>query len=112
MIDSHPDVRLLLFSDDAYPPCRTLAASLRAIVGDDPGVAMVHVDAWQRPDMVIEHRVITVPTVILIVDGREALRLAGPRSERALRRQLSRRVPWLAAPRRQRRLQPVGAEMS
>ena len=86
------DARIVLFVTDEYKPCHDMAACLERLTAEIGDLPIESVDASLRPDLVVKHEVMVLPTAILMIDGRETVRFAGLRSERFLRRQLDRHL--------------------
>ena len=53
---------------------------------------VIRVSVDERPDLAERFRVDTLPTLCVVEDGRMSKRIANPRGERDLQRELS---PWL-----------------
>jgi hypothetical protein len=63
------------------PFCATCGPAAERLRADDPGAALVEVDATRRPDLARALGVSAAPTVLLAgPDGRVQVRLSGPRA--------------------------------
>lgn len=82
---------VLDFYQATCPPCRALEPRLERIAGDYAGrVAVYRVDVDQDPTAVERFRVNSLPTVLVLRDGREAERLDGLVTEEQLREAFER----------------------
>jgi thioredoxin len=77
------------------PPCRTMAPVLDALAAERPDVRFVTVDADANQRTVVERGILSMPTFLLMRDGRELLRLVGSRPRHRLAAELD---AALAAP--------------
>lgn len=82
---------LVAFLADGCPACDLFDRELARLC-DGAGTAFVltRCDAWERPDLVARFGILTLPTLLVFIDGREVLRLAGLRSAGRLARELTR----------------------
>lgn len=88
------DTHILLFVAAEHGLCSTMARSIQRAIDDfHAEVIIEQVDVWQRPELAIEHRVLTLPTAILMIDGGEATRFSGTKSQRRIRRELAGHLP-------------------
>lgn len=83
-----PARTLLAFGAAWSPPWRLLRAGIEALASDEVRVQCVDVD--EDPATAERYRVITVPTVLILVDGKERRRVTGAVSPAALKEMVSR----------------------
>ena len=55
-------------------------------------ISTENVDVWADPQRAVEYGVLTLPTVIVVIDGDERFRVSGSRSRRQLLKKLDRRA--------------------
>ncbi len=56
-----------------------------------PGrITVENVDVWDNPQLAVDHGVLTLPTVIVTIDGQERLRVAGLNSRRQFLKKMDR----------------------
>jgi thioredoxin 1 len=79
---------LIDFYADWCMPCRQNKPSLNAVAASGEPVAMIDVVAYE--DLAKQHGIIELPTIIVMRQGREILRVSGYHNERALRGLLER----------------------
>lgn len=53
---------------------------------DDRAIRFTTIDVWTDPAAVIEHRILIGPTIVVLAEGEEIGRLAGPGSRRRVDR--------------------------
>ena len=63
-------------------PCRSMEPTIRRLAADGYAVRMVNVD--EESSLAQQFRVDSVPTYVLVLDGREVGRLVGPTSHAQL----------------------------
>ncbi|MDK1018751.1 MAG: thioredoxin family protein [Actinomycetota bacterium] len=77
--------RLLVFGCESSPCCRATRESIERFRERHTGHVVVrHIDVGDNPQTSVDHSVLTVPTVILEIAGREVARLKGYASARRL----------------------------
>jgi thioredoxin 1 len=70
-------VKLLKFKAGWCGPCTTLAPIINEIVSEINGIIYQEVDIDQEPMLAIQHKVRSLPTVIVEKDGKEVSRITG-----------------------------------
>ena len=70
-------------------PCRPLEKVLHDLAAETDAIRVARVDIDDQPSLAARHGVMSVPTMIVFVEGREARRLVGLRSLHALKHDLS-----------------------
>lgn len=71
------DALLLYFSNDMCSVCRVLKPKVSDLIRDEfPKVAMRYVDIDKSPMLAGQHRVFTIPTILVFIQGREQARLS------------------------------------
>jgi thioredoxin 1 len=70
-------------------PCRPLATTLTALAQESDAMRIAKVNIDDHPDLVRRYAVMSAPTLIVFVEGRETKRLVGARPLATLRRDLS-----------------------
>ena len=60
-------------------PCRMLGPVLEQLAADRPDVTVAKVDVDEQRELAIQYRVMSVPTVIFLKDGKEVDRKIGVR---------------------------------
>lgn len=88
-------IEVLCFGDPQQRACRRAAAWADLTFGGQAQV--MHYDVWSRPDLARRHRVLIVPTVIVVHDGEEITRFNGRPGVRSQRRALAHVRTALAA---------------
>lgn len=83
IIDEH-EIVLLEFYADWCGPCEVLAPILERIARDTEAV-VVKIDIEENRETTFAHRARSVPTMELYIDGEQAERLVGARSEGEIR---------------------------
>lgn len=61
-------------------PCKSMAPTLENVLSKFGTVEVMSVNVDEDPDAAVEHRVRSVPTLVLMRDGEAAGRLCGARS--------------------------------
>ncbi len=79
---------LVEFRADECRASRTAQAALEGLTARRPGLRLVTIDAWDAPGELIRWRVLSLPTVILLVDGSERARCTGPNGSEGLARRV------------------------
>lgn len=69
--------KLLHFTADWCAPCKKIKPIIEEFVSENPDVEYVLIDVDTQLDMVNEHNIMSVPTLISIVDGDVASRWSG-----------------------------------
>jgi len=87
-------------------PCQSMEPTMRRLAAEGYPVRMVNVD--QEPALARQFRVDSVPTYVLVVDGREAGRMVGPASYGQLTGMFAAAQPAAAPP----PVQPVAARQT
>jgi thioredoxin 1 len=75
------------------PPCRQLEPVLEAFAADHPEVAVLRLDADDNPAIVAEYAALSLPTVLVFVDGEPVKRMVGARPRAALEHDLAGLLP-------------------
>lgn len=82
---------LLYFSHDSCNVCRVLKPRITELIGDKfPMMEMAYVDIKKIPEATGYYSVFTVPTLLVIFEGRETLRLSRHFSMRQLEDSIAR----------------------
>lgn len=91
-LNSEPvaDVVLLNFRADYCKPCREIAPILRRMEEDKFPIR--NIDITEQGDITKEYKIGRIPTLILLIDGREAQRFVGLTTENELRLAMNRAV--------------------
>ena len=71
------------------PPCRAMKPVLEGLAADRDDLRVVQVDVDADPATAAAYEVLSMPTFVLIRDGREAARLVGARPRRRLEADLA-----------------------
>ena len=71
------------------PPCRVMEPIVRELARERPDVRFVTLDADANQRTVVDHGVLSMPTLMVFRDGAEVLRLVGSRPKRRLERELA-----------------------
>lgn len=82
-------LEVLWFDVPEVASSKRLAATVAKFAGE-LGIAFTEVDPWTNPGSVVAHGVLVGPTVIVLADGEEIARLAGPRRRRHTERFFTR----------------------
>ena len=82
-----PDVVLLDFTASYCQPCQQMVPVLQRMERD--GFPIRKIDITQQPQVSRQYKVGRIPTLILLVEGREAERFVGLTAEAQLRRQMN-----------------------
>lgn len=77
---------LLKFSASWCGPCKSLS---KIISGTDLGVQMKEVDIDENPDLAVHYGIRSVPTLVLLEDGKEIKRMMGVKKAEELKAWLS-----------------------
>ncbi|MDX2131271.1 MAG: thioredoxin [Planctomycetota bacterium] len=73
------------------PPCRALAPTIDAIAEDAQGKAVIaKLDVDEARDVAREHRIQSIPTLVIFKDGREVDRMVGLQSRGEIERRLAK----------------------
>lgn len=75
------------------PPCRQLEPVLEAFALDNPAVQVLRLDADESPACVAEFGALSLPTLVVFVDGEPVKRMVGARPRAALDHDLANVVP-------------------
>ena len=100
-----PPVQLLDFTASYCKPCQQMLPILKRMEND--GFPIRQVDISEQPDLSRQYSVQAVPTLILLVNGRETERFVGLTDEAVLRRVMNTAARRLAE--QQRPLNPAAA---
>ena len=100
-----PPVQLLDFTASYCKPCQQMLPILKRMEND--GFPIRQVDISEQPDLSRQYSVQAVPTLILLVNGRETERFVGLTDEAVLRRVMNTAARRLAQ--QQRPLNPAAA---
>jgi len=58
-------------------PCKAIEPSLKKLEAEHPGISFISVDVDEHPELAKKYRIRALPTVILLKDGKEAIRIDG-----------------------------------
>ena len=75
--------KILKFSASWCGPCKSLAMTLK---DEDLGVPVEDVDIDENSDLAAQYAIRSVPTLVLIKDGKEVSRMIGSQTLDALRK--------------------------
>ena len=85
---------LVEFSARWCGPCKMLAPVLHELANEQSEQLLVaQIDVDDNPETTRRYDVMSMPTLILLVDGREAMRLVGARSKANLMQELAEHLP-------------------
>jgi thioredoxin 1 len=85
---------LVEFSARWCGPCKMLAPVLHDIAQEQSEqLRVAQIDVDENPETTRRYGVMSMPTLILFVDGRETMRLVGARSKANLMQELAAHVP-------------------
>ena len=87
--DTTAPIEALFFEIPEAAGSDTMAATLRDRC-QDLAIPVTTVDCWTDPDAVLAHQILPGPAIVLVGDGVEVARLAGPSSRRRIERFLDR----------------------
>ncbi|MCX8174934.1 MAG: thioredoxin [Candidatus Micrarchaeota archaeon] len=73
-------------------PCRMLAPVFESLSGEIKGVKFAKVNVDQEPQLAERFEVSSIPTLVLLKDGREVARRVGAATKEALREWVSANV--------------------
>lgn len=68
---------LVDFSAEWCGPCKGLAPVLHSLEPQHPGVKFFNVDIDKCPDLGAKYKVAAMPTLVLIINGKETQRVVG-----------------------------------
>ncbi len=87
------DVHIVCFSA-TESRCSQIVSQMVTDLEDEYAgrVSTENVDVWADPQRAVAYGVLTLPTVIVTIDGDEQFRVSGPRSRRQLLKKLDRRI--------------------
>jgi len=80
--------RILFFTNSDWAACQEMGRTLDALVGR--ALQVEEIDVWDAPERVVEHEVLTVPTVVVVELETEIGRIAGLIGRRRLGSRLRR----------------------
>jgi len=70
-------------------PCRTIAPTLEEIATEYAGrLKVLKLDVDENQEIVINYRVLSIPTLILFKDGQEKARVVGAKGKEAILREI------------------------
>ena len=76
------------------PPCKWLSPTLEEIAGEQAGrLRIVKVDADQNPGLVRRYGTLSLPSLLVFVDGVEQARIVGAMPKRRLLAELAELLP-------------------
>ena len=85
---------LVEFSAHWCGPCKMLAPVLQALASEQSEhLRVAQIDVDENPETTRRYDVMSMPTLILFVDGREEMRLVGARSKANLVQELAAHLP-------------------
>ncbi len=85
---------LVEFSAQWCGPCKMLAPVLHELANDQEGqLRVAQIDVDENPETTRRYDVMSMPTVILFVGGREQRRLIGARSKARLLQEIAEYLP-------------------
>jgi len=92
-IRTEQDVHIVCFSA-TESRCSQIVSQMVTDLEDefDGRITSENVDVWADPQRAVEHGVLTLPTVIVTIDGDERFRVSGSHSRRQLLKKLERRA--------------------
>jgi thioredoxin 1 len=70
-------VKVLKFKGDWCGPCKILAPTINEVVSELNGIMYQEVDVDKEPMLAIQHKIKSLPTVIIEKDGKEVSRITG-----------------------------------
>jgi thioredoxin 1 len=71
---------ILDFGAEYCAPCRALRPALDVVAEKFPGVAIGQVDVDASPKLAAQFRVMSIPAIVILRDGKEAARMANPKN--------------------------------
>ena len=85
---------LVEFSARWCGPCKMLAPVLHELANEQSEqLRVAQIDVDENPEATRRYDVMSMPTLILLVDGREAMRLVGARSKANLMQEIAVHLP-------------------
>ena len=100
-----PEIQLLDFSASYCQPCQQMVPILQSMAKDQFPVRQI--DITEEHELARRYRIDRVPTLVLLVEGREVKRFVGLTDEAELRREMNRAARKLAEDRGQLAAQTV-----
>ncbi len=79
---------LVDFYADWCGPCRALAPVLEDLARENPGARIVKVNVDENPDLAVQYRIESIPSLLVFRDGRVTGQHVGLASKAALKRLL------------------------
>jgi thioredoxin 1 len=70
-------------------PCKMIAPVLEEIATEHPGLRVTKLNVDDNPDIPLRFSVMSIPTLIVFKDGKEAARIVGARGKAQLVQELS-----------------------
>jgi thioredoxin 1 len=70
-------VKVLKFKGDWCGPCKILAPTINEVVSEVNDIMYQEVDVDKEPMLAIQHKIKSLPTVIIEKDGKEVSRITG-----------------------------------
>lgn len=74
-------VKVLKFKAGWCGPCTTLAPTINEVVSEINGIMYQEVDVDKEPMLAIQHKIKSLPTIIIEKDGKEVSRIIGVQSK-------------------------------
>lgn len=74
-------VKVLKFKGEWCGPCKVLAPTINEVVSEVNGIMYQEVDVDKEPMLAIQHKIKSLPTVIIEKDGKEVSRIIGVQSK-------------------------------
>lgn len=75
VLDTHP-LTLLYFSTPTCNVCKVLRPKVEALLDEEPPWHFEYMNSEASPEIAGQHLIFTVPTLLLMADGREIARLS------------------------------------
>jgi thioredoxin 1 len=88
MLNLDVGISAVKFGATWCPPCKVLEPRFKKVTAEFPDIRFLSVDIDDQPHEAKDHRIRSVPTVILFRDGHEIDRMVGAVEIAALRKKL------------------------